>query len=446
MNITKEQLDDLNAILQIEIAPEDYQEKLDGKLRELRRKANMPGFRPGMVPMGMIKKMYGQSALVEIIDKMTSEGLFGYIKDNNLDILGSPLHNEEKNTQPEFTEGNRFNFFFDIAFNPAFDLNIEDIELNYYNIINEDSFIDEQIQKLRQRHGHTISPEIAEEDDRLFGEFAEMNENNEIKENGITHKSSVIPKMLKTKKELFTGLKKNDKVTFDIYEVFDNNETEITYVLGVSKDKLEGISKNFCFTVEDVFRIEPHELNEEFYKKIFPYSDIKSFEEFTEELKKEYEKQNSNQADVKLINDIHKTLIEKVNIALPDNFLKRWILHNDEEGKLTKEKLEEDYSRYADSMKWQLIENKLVKTYNITVGDEDVTEYVMSWFKKTGEDNEDEELRNRAKDFAAQIMKNKEEAKRMYDKIFDDKMMKLFKEKIKITTKEVNWEEFIKLA
>jgi len=445
MNITKEQIDDLNAIIQIEITPDDYNEKVEGKLRELRRKANIPGFRPGNVPMGMIKKMYGTSALVDIIDKMTSESLFNYIKENNLDILGSPLTNPEKNTQHDFKEGSPFNFYFDIAFNPQFEINLEAIELDYYNITNDDAFIEKQINNIRQRYGESINPEIAEnEDDRLFGTFEEL-DNNELKEGGVSHKASVIPKILKNK-ELFIGLKKNDKITFYIFEVFDNNETEIAHILNIDKEKLKEINKNFSFTVEDIFRIVPQAMNEEFYKKIFPYADIKTEEEFKAELAKEYVKQNQNQSDIKLINDIHKTLLEKTNITLPDTFLKRWILHNDEEGKLTEEKLEAEYDKYANSMKWQLIENKIIKTYNISVGEDDVTDYVMSWFKKPEEEDENGEIRKKAKDFAEQMLKNKDEAKRIYDKLYDDKMMALYKEKIKINKKDINWEEFIKLA
>ncbi len=446
MNITKEQIDDLNAIIQIEITPEDYQEKVDSKLRELRRKANIPGFRPGNVPIGMIKKMYGTSTLVEIIDKMTSESLFEYIKDNKLDILGAPLTNPEKNIHYEFTEGSPFNFYFDVAFNPEFELNLESLEVNYYNILNDDDFIEKQITNIRQRNGHSTNPEISEEEDRLYGTFEELNNKKEILEGGVNHKASILPKILKDK-ELFIGLKKDDKINFDIFNIFDNNETEIAHTLGIDKEKLKEIDKNFRFTVEDIFRIIPQEMNEELFKKIFPYSDIKTEEEFKEELKKEYIKQNLNQSDIKFINDIHKTLLEKTNISLPDEFLKRWILHNDEEGKLTKEKLEAEYDKYASSMKWQLIENKLIKTYNINVSEDDITDYVMSWFKKTDSSNEnDEELRKTAKDFAEKMMKNKDEAKRIYDKLYDDKMMALFKEKIKITNTDINWEEFIKLA
>jgi len=445
MNITKEQIDDLNAIIQIEITPEDYQEKFEKQLRDYRKKANMPGFRPGNVPMGVIKKMYGNSALIDIIDKMTSENLFNFIKENELDIIGAPLTNEEKNLQPDFAEGAKFNFFFDIALSPSFEVNLEEMELTYYNISMDNDFIEKQINSTRQRYGTSINPEFSEENDRIFGKFEELNENNEVVENGITNKSSVLPKMIKDN-GLFVGLKKEDTLTLNMNTIFDNNIIEISSILGVSKEKAEEIKNPFKFTVEDIFRIEPCALDEEFYKKIFPYSEIKSYEEFKEEFEKEYKKQNNNQSDVKFINDVHKMLLEKTNLTLPDAFLKRWILQNDEEGKLTKEKLEEDYDKYADSMRWQLIENKIIKTHNISVGQEDVTDYVMSWFKRSGEDEETEELRARAHEFAQQMMKNKEESKRIYDKLYDDKMMNLFKEKIKISEKEINWDEFIKLA
>lgn len=444
MNITKEQIDDLNATIQIEITPEDYQEKFETKLREYRKKANMPGFRPGNVPMGVIKKMYGNSALIDIIDKITSESLYSYIKENDLNVLGSPLHNEEKNVPIDFNEQKNFTFFFDIALNPPIEINLEDIELNFYNIKVDDDYVNKQIESFRKNYGTDISPEVSTVDDRLFGKFEELDENNEIVEGGISNSASILPKMI-SQNDFLVGLKKDNKINIDIKKVFENKDTEIAYVLNIAKEKVAEMTSNFSFTVEEIHRIEPAELNEEFYKKIFPYSDIKSEEDFRVELKQELEKQTITESDKKFIYDVQKTLLDKSNMQLPDNFLKRWILTTSEDKNITKEKIEADYDKYADSMKWQLIENKIIKNFDIQVTEQDITNHVASWFNR-GKDDVTPEMEERTKQFVATLLKNKEESKRIYDLLYDNKMLALYKEKIKINKTEINLEEFIKLA
>ena len=444
MNITKEQIDDLNATIQIEITTDDYQEKFETKLREYRKKANMPGFRPGNVPMGIIKKMYGNAALIDIIDKLTSESLYNYIKENDLNVLGSPLHNEEKNKTIDFDLDKSFSFFFDIALNPQFDLNLEKTEINFYKIKVDDDYVNKQIDSFRKNYGNDITPEASNVDDRLFGKFEELNKKNEIIEGGITNSASILPKMV-SQNEALIGLKIGDKINIDIKKTFENNDTEIAYVLNIDKEKVADISSKFSFTVEEIHRIEPAELNEEFYKKIFPYSDIKTEEDFKVELKHELERQTITESEKKFIYDVQKYLLEQSKVQLPDAFMKRWILTTSEDKNISKEKIEEDYDKYADSMKWQLIENKLIKDNEIQVTEQDITNHVMSWFNR-GNEEVTPEIEERSKQFVATLLKNKEESKRIYDKLYDDKMLALYKDKIKVTENEINLEDFIKLA
>ena len=444
MNITKEQIDDLNAIIQIEITTDDYEEKIEKKLRDYRKKANMPGFRPGNVPMAIIKKMYGNSALVEEIDKLASDGLFNYIKENDLNILGQPLHNEEKNTPIDFEAQKSFNFFFDVALQPQYDVNIENIELDSYNIQVDDEYINKQIESLRKNNGKATNPEVSTLEDRLFGKFEELNENDEAFEGGISHSASILSKVVSENEKLI-GLKKGDKIIIDVKELFKNNDTEIAYTLNITKDKVAEINSNFSFTVEEIHRIELAELNEEFYKQIFPYSEIKSEEDFRTELKQELEKQTIVESDKKFVLDTQEALLKQADMQLPDEFLKRWILRTSEDKNITKEKVEADYDKFSDSMRWQIIENKLMKDNNIQVTEDDITDYMMQWFNR-GNEEITPEVKEKTKQFVATLLKNKEESKRIYDKLYDDKMLALFKEKIKMTKKDISLEDFIKLA
>jgi len=444
MNITKEQIDELNAIIQIEITTEDYEEKIEKKLKDYRKKANMPGFRPGNVPMGIIKKMYGNSALAEEIDKLASDGLYNYIKENDLNVLGSPLHNEEKNKPVDFEVQKNFNFFFDIALQPQYEVNIENIELNFYNIKVDDDYINKQIETLRKNNGVDTNPEVSTLEDRLFGKFEELNEKEEIVEGGISHSASILLKLVSKNKNLI-GLKKGDKIIIDVKDLFDNNETEISNTLKIAKEKVADINSKFSFTVEEIHRIELAELNEDFYKKIFPYSEIKSEEDFKKELKQELEKQTVVESDRKFVLDVQKALLNQANMKLPDEFLKRWILRTSEDKEITKEKVEAEYDKFSDSMRWQIIENKLMKDNNINVTEDDISDYMMQWFNR-GNEEVTPEMQEKTKQFVATLLKNKEESKRIYEKLYDDKMLALYKEKIKMTKSDINLEDFIKLA
>jgi len=444
MNINKEQIDDLNAIIQIEITPDDYEEQIEKKLRDYRKKANMPGFRPGNVPMGIIKKMYGNSALVEEIDKLASDGLFNYIKENELNILGQPLHNEEKNSPIDFETQKNFNFFFDIALQPQYEMNIDTLELGFYDINVDDEYVNKQIESLRKNNGKATNPEVSTIEDRLFGKFEELNDNNEVIDGGISNSASILSKLV-SENEALIGLKKGDKIIIDVKKLFENNETEIAYTLNITKDKVADINSKFSFTVEEIHRIELADLNEEFYKQTFPYSEIKTEEDFRTELKKELEKQTIVESDKKFVLDAQQALLKQADMKLPDEFLKRWILRTSEDKNITKEKIDADYDKFSDSMRWQIIEQKLMSENNIQVTEDDIADYMMQWFNR-GNEEITPEIKEKTKQFVATLLKNKEESKRIYDKLYDDKMLALFKEKIKMNKIDIGLEEFIKLA
>ncbi|MDD3878056.1 MAG: trigger factor [Bacteroidales bacterium] len=446
MNITIENVDALNAIIRVEISPVDYEENIDKKLREYRRKANIPGFRPGNVPMPIIRKMYRTSLLSEEIYKLSSEGLFNHIKENKIDILGQPLSNLEKNTPIDWHEQKDFVFFFDIGLKPVFEvkLDAEELGINYHQIKIDDSFIDSQIEVFRKQYGKVTNPDVSEENDSIYGNFEELDNDGNIKTDGITNKATIYPLRVE-KKDLLIGLKVNDTINIDIKELYKNDEKEIAFTLNIDKEKVADINNPFKFTVESISRHEPADLNEEFYKKMFPYAEIKTEEEFRDALSKDFSKQSESESDKKFVFDIQKKLIDSLKFDLPETFLKRWILEANEEKNLTPESLDADFDKYAESIKWQVIEAKILADNDIHVEKEDVTNYVKSWFQVKDEPVSPE-MEERADSIVKNILSKEDEAKRIYDKLLNDRLLTLYKEKVKAIKKEISFEEFVKLG
>jgi len=443
MNVTLENVDALNAKIIVDIVKDDYESIVDQKLREYRRKANMPGFRVGNVPMPIIRKMYGTSVLADEVFKLASKAIQEYIAENKLDIIGYPIESE---VQKPFNleEQTEFTFSFDMAYQPKIEFKLEETEINYYNISVEDEFISKQVDTYRKNYGISTNPEISSIEDRLFGKFEELDANNEIKQNGVSNSASILSKYV-SKNDILVGLKKGDKINLNIKELFENNPKEIAYVLNTNNEIVETINDNFSFTLEEIHRIELAELNEELFKKVFPYSDIKTEEEFINELKSEFAKQTTVESDKRLIYDVQKQLLENLNFELPVDFLKRWLLRNDEEKKLTQEQIEQDFEKFEKSMKWQLIENIIIKEYNIQVTKEDIANYIKSWFSSnTGMPSE--ELDAKSEEIVNSILKNKEEAQRIQEKLFNDKILEVYKEKLVLKKTDIKLDEFIKLT
>jgi len=259
------------------------------------------------------------------------------------------------------------------------------------------------------------------------------------------HNATIYPLRVQNK-EILTGLKIGDTITINIKELYNNDEKEISYTLGIEKEKVSEIEGLFLFTVESITRHDPADLNEEFYKKMFPYVEIQNEDEFKEALRKDYDKQSEIESDKKFQIDLQKKLIDNLDIQLPDAFLKRWILESSEEKDgLTPEKVEADYLKYADSIKWQVIESRIMAQNEIKVDRQDVVDYVKSWFKIEGEEVTPE-MEERAEKVVETILGKEEEARRIYDKLLNERLTALYKEKVKTIPTEVSFEEFVKLG
>ncbi len=446
MNITKESTGDLTATIKIELKEDDYQEQVKKVLKDYQRKANIPGFRAGKVPFGMINKMYGKAVMAEEINKVVSDSLNQFIVDEKLDILGYPLPNTEKSETIDFDNQKEFEFFFDIGLSPEFEIALNDkLKANYYEIKADEEIVNKYLDDLRSRHGEISNPEVVEEGDTVKGELVELDEEKNPKENGFNRTSAFALSTIKLKTELkkFVGKKVGGELTFNPMKA-TKSAIDTATMLGISTEEAEKIDSNFSYTITEITRRKPAELTPEFFKIIYPQDKIENEEQLKKRIKKDAEISFVAESDRQFMNNAVEKLVEMAKIDLPDEFMKRWILENGQ-GKMTEEQIESQYDSYSNSLKWQLIEAKLVKEHDIKVSEEDVRNQIKSYFSSMQE-KQDEETEKRMDEIVNSIMQNREETKRIYDQLYDKKLLDLFKENIKQVKKSVTYDEFVKLA
>ncbi len=448
MNIVQENKNELTATLKVQMGPEDYQEKVEKALKDLQKKAQVPGFRPGKVPMGMVKKMYGKSVLAEEVNKVLVDAVYDYVKEKEINILGNPLPDHDKADGIDWDSQTEFEFYYEIGIAPEINLSLEDnIEVEYYKIKVEDTLIDDTIKDLARRYGKMTNPEVSEKDDVLFGEFAEVDGAGNPIEDGLKNKQNIYIQYLKDEdiKAKLIGLKAGDSLVIDLVKAIDN-ETEMAGILGVKKEELDQYGKDYHFTLERISRIEPAELNEELFNKVAPEKEIKDESAFRGFISEQLSKQYQADADKHFKNEAIKTIVEKAGLSLPEEFLKRWILEsNRDNDEVSAEQVENEFDSFADSFKWQLIENHLIKEHKIEVSHEEVSDHLKGFMRQQmaqyGQPNPDDEV---LADFVKRIASNQEELKKVYDQLFDVKVLELLKEKLTLKEKELNFDDFVK--
>lgn len=447
MNITQEKIDDLNAVIKVELKEADYKDKVDTVLKDYRKKASLPGFRKGHVPMGMVKKMVGVNALVEEINKILSDSLNEYLSKEKLDVLGNPLPKLEDQEKIDWENQKDFEFKYDVGLAPQFDLKLSDkYKFDYYKIKVDKKDLDKQMADIAKRYGKMSNPEVAEASDMLYGQFVEL-DGKEIKEGGIMHSSIIVIESVTDKKlkEELVGKKGGDVVDLDVKKISEH-EADQAAAIGVKVGELKDIKSKFRFTVEKINRIEPAEMNQELFDKVFGPNQVKSEEEFRTKLEEQMSQGLVTESERKLKADVQIELLDKLKLSLPDGFLKRWIAASNEKP-ITPEQIEAEYDEYAKGLKWQLIENKIIQDNDIKVSHEEVVEHTKGLLKQQmasmgmPTDNEDElgETANR-------VLQNQEEARNIYMMMYDQKLMALFKSTFKLKEKELSYEEFIKVV
>lgn len=448
MNITRENTDELNAILTILVEKSDYEATVNDVLKNYRKKANMPGFRPGMVPAGLIKKMYGKSALAEEVNKIISKSLTDYIYAEKLNVLGEPLPNEEKQLKIDWDNQSDFSFVFDIATAPEIEVVLDNnTTLPYYSIVAGEELVDKQVEAYAGRLGENKVVDSIEEKDTVRGTFVQLDETGNELAGGILADKVVIAIDVMKDEEIkasFIGKKAGDVVVFDPLKAYDNKH-EVGHMLNISHEEAENISGNFSFTIEEVLRFEKAELTPELFGKIYgEESGITTEEEFRAKVKSEIEENFIYSSDYKFAIDSRDALIKKIQFDLPEAFLKRWIKVTNE--KMTAKQIDADFDHFMLDLKWQLIKDKIVKDNELKVTEEDVhalaKEMTAMQFRQYGLGNvADEHLEN----YANQMMKNEEERRKVVSKAQEDVIITTIKTKVTLDIKEVSNEEFNKM-
>ena len=436
MKITKEDIDALNSIVKIDINADDYQNKVNSELNNYRRKANIPGFRKGHVPMSLVKKQYGKSVMIDEVNKLLQQALQNFLIEEKLDVLGNPL----PKMQEDFSwDKDKFTFEFELGLAPAFEVNLKPKKaIKAYKIVADDKMIADQIGNIREQYGKLINQKTVAENSNITGSFV-----NEEKE--IDKKSTFKLEKIKGKSNLkkLIGNKVGATIDLKSKNLFKDDHL-LMNILGLSHDEAHDFNEPLKFTIEEISKTEIAELDQALFDKVFGAGLIKNEKEFKAKLKEDAEKQFSSQADQQLLNAVTESLIENTKFDLPVEFLQKWLAVGGDKP-MTEEQAVEEFNRSEKGLRYQLIEGKLSQEHDINVSFEDLKEYTKGFIKmqmaQYGDANpKDKEL----DDIVNRVLSNKEEAKRLSDQLKNEKLLKFFKEKINIKTKEVNYEEFIK--
>jgi trigger factor len=448
MNIVREDIDALNAILTVQITSSDYTSKVKNALEKHRKTAKIPGFRPGHVPMGLIQKQVGKSVLAEELNNLTNKALNDYIQENNLNLLGNPIPKSENGSTGDFDKPEDFSFSFEIGFSPAFELPISNNTAIDYPMVNVDSeLVDKQIEDIRRRYGKLMSVEEVGEKDMVLGKFESINEDGTLKENGISHTTTISLEFLAKPEalEIFKG--KKNGVTFPLDPVVvAKDQKDMASLIGVKEEELANINDSFQFTITDIKRMEMADLNAELFEKLFVSGEVSTEEELKERVASDLSNMFSKDSDALFTRFTFDYLMENTSMDFPVDFLKRWIVMSSEKP-VTFEEIENDFDGYLKSLKWQLIQTKIFRDNQIQVPFGDVIEYtkglIASNYAQYGiPAPEDEELTKSA----SELLKNKEQLNGIYDRLAETKLTEYFKNTITMVEKKMSYDEFVALA
>ncbi len=372
MNISKEQIDDLNAVVKIELKPEDYQGRVNDVIKNYQRSVSVPGFRPGKVPAGIIKKMYGKAVLVEELNKILSESLGKYIYDTKLEVIGSPLPKKSDKEQV-FEDGASFEFLYELGIAPKFSVSLPKEKFPYYVIQVDDKMIENDINDVRRRYGKFSNPEISEPHHILYGEFAELDGASSPKENGVKTTTSLSLELIRNdeKRKPFIGLKKGDTVRFNPMDTY-GNDIEVRAMLKLEKES-EAVGSDYNFTVSTINQIDKAELNQELFDKLYGEGNVKNEQEFRDKIRESISSYFERESDRKLRKDIKNHLLENVSVPLPDDFLKRMLKANSEKA-IDEETFQHEYYHLSEDLRWNLIQNKIGEAHQISVSEDEIKE------------------------------------------------------------------------
>ena len=449
MKITFDCPDKINGLLTMTIEPADYQEQVEKTLKNYRKKAQVPGFRPGMVPMGMIKKQYGTAVKVDEINKLMGEKLYGYIQENKIQMLGEPLPNEEKQAPQDFEKDGDLTFVFDIAVAPEFKAELTGKDkIDYYQIKVEDKLIDDQVQMYASQAGEFVKAETFSGNDTITGDMRELDAEGNTKEGGITTEGAmVMPAYIKDEdqKKLFDGCKAGDIITFNPKKAYPDNDAEVAALLKVQKDDVKDLTADFSYQITEIRHFQPAEVNQQLFDRVFGEGTVKDEKAFREKIAETIAPQLQQNSDYKFMLDVRQYVEKKVGeLAFPEALLKRVMLQNNKDKGA--EYVENNFEGSLKELKWQLIKEQLVKANEVKVEEADLKaiakDAIRAQFAQYGMSNiPDDVLEN----YAAEQLKKRENVDNFVDRAVEQKLMAALKNVVKLNQKEVTLDEFNKL-
>lgn len=443
MNISRKDIDEVNAVLSLKIVPEDYESRVEEIIKDYKNKVKLDGFRPGKVPIGLVRKMYRKPVLVEEVNKLISELLSKYFVDEKLRILGDPLPSEEGNDPIDWDNQTEFDFSFDIALAPEFKIELtKNNKVPYYTIKIDKKLRDAYIENYTRRFGAYKGVEKIETGDELLkASVRELSENGIIADDTSLSLSVIKDEEIKKK---FIGQIKGSKLLIDLKKAWPN-DTELASILKTDKEKLKDTGDEFEIEINDIERFVDSDINQEFFDKAFGKDTIKTEEEFMGRIDAEIAENLQKESEARFAVDAREMLIKKLKLKLPEEFLNKWLVKANE-GKFSKEEIDKDFSLFRNDLEWQLIREEIVKDQDLKVSEEDILNYAkevtMMQFVQYGLTNvPDDQLEH----YAKEMLEKKEEKQKLSDKLYEDKVMAYIKSVVKLDEKKITTDDFNKL-
>lgn len=450
MIITREDVDAEIAVLKVKISPEDYKQKVNSSLEKYRKQAKLPGFRPGKIPFGMIQKQYGKSVLAEELNKVVNDGLYNFISEQKIEILGNPLPKNDSELVGDFNNPNEFEFEFEIGLSPKIDVNhIIKSNYEYVKLKVDNSILEKQIEDIKRRYGKLISTDIVGDKDLVLGQFIELNDDETVKNEGITNSTTISIEFvedLSIKNELI-GKKLGDVIIINPKNIFiKDKDKETALILGIKEDQLNDISTKFQFTINEIRKMEFAELNQTLFDKLYGEGIINSEEELKERISNDLVKMFEVDSERLLTKKVYEALMEKAEIKLPSAFLKRWIKTSNEKP-ISDNEIEAQFGNFEKDMKWQLIQGHIFKENNLQTDHKEMLEFtkglLVNQYSQYGiPAPADKELT----ETAVKLLKNKEESGRIFDMYAEIKLASFFKNNAVLNEKFVTYDEFIDIV
>lgn len=447
MDIKRTKIDDLTAKLSLTLSKDDYFDKYETSLKNYRKQVNLPGFRPGKVPMSLVKRQFGKSILAEELNKVINDGMYEHIMKEKLNILGNPIPAENDDPQGDWDNPDTFTFEYEIGLAPT--LEVEKAMKKApvkYKVKVDKKMIDKHVEELAKRHGSVDDVDKSEDNDLLLGTFIELTKDGEIKEGGFMndgtlHLETVEDK--KTKKTL-TGLVKEAEVELNPDKIAKNHD-ELGKTLGITHDQVHHLEGNVKFRVNEIKRLTAHEVNQELYDKVFGKDEVKDEKEFEEKLTGELDKMFDRDATNLFKRQFSESILDNLDAPLPDEFLKRWIQLSNEKP-ISEEQLNEEYPGYSRHLRWQLVEGKVMEEHKLEITEEEVRSQakgmIGAQYAQYGMPLDEEMLEN----FANNVLADKKERQRIIEVLQENKVLDTLTAQVKLKEKEVSYDDFLEIA